>query len=156
MQITIVAVGKRMPQWIAQGVEEYLKRLPRELSVKLIEVAPGKRHKRSVREDILNKEAQRIKAAQPAGALSIALDETGKQHNSKMLAQKLEAWTQAGQDITFIIGGADGLDPALINQSTETWSLSNYTMPHALVRVFLVEQLYRAWTILTKHPYHRE
>lgn len=156
MRITIVAIGKRMPDWINAGVQEYTKRLQHEIDTRLVEISAEKRHKSSTTDNIRNREAQRIKAAIPDRSLCIALDEKGKQLNTKQLADRLGNWIDDNQDVAFIIGGADGLDPSLLNQTGEVWSLSNFTLPHALVRVFLTEQLYRAWTLLKGHPYHRD
>ena len=156
MQSYLVAVGKRIPAWVAAGFDEYNKRLPRELRLNLVEIAPMVRAKSTTTKKILTEEARRIRNAVPRAALAIALDEHGMHFDSNTLARKIQAWTQRGQDLTFIIGGADGLDAGLKLSADMQWSLSLMTLPHALTRIVLVEQIYRAWTILQKHPYHRE
>ena len=156
MHISLVAVGKRMPEWVNLGVKEYIKRFPPELNIKIIEVPSVKRNKSVTTTSILAKEAAAIKTSIPKHSYTIALDERGKQHDTMTLSNMLKNSMQEGQNITFIIGGADGLDASIIMLANETWSLSGYTMPHALVRVFLVEQLYRACMIIKGHPYHRE
>ena len=156
LQITILSIGNRMPAWIDTGTSEYLQRMPPDFAVGLRELGAEKRYKSSVTQQILEREAQRIRAAIPAQSLVIALDEHGKQHNTHTLAERLASWQHEGQHPVFIIGGADGLDNSILKQAHEVWSLSNYTMPHALARIFLAEQLYRAWSIIKGHPYHRE
>lgn len=156
MRITIIAIGKRLPDWINAGVQEYSKRLQYKIQTRLVEITAEKRHKSSATDNIRNREAERIKATIPDRSFCIALDEKGKQLNTRRLADRLGDWIEDSQDVAFIIGGADGLDPSLLSQADEVWSLSNFTLPHALVRVFLTEQLYRALTILQGHPYHRD
>ena len=156
MRIHLVAVGKRMPAWVASGFNEYNKRLPREFRLNLVEVAPVIRAKSTTTQKVLAEEARRIQAAIPDNAMVIALDEHGVHFDSNTLARKIQAWTQQGRDLAFIIGGADGLDAGLKQSADMLWSLSPLTLPHALTRVILAEQIYRAWTILQKHPYHRD
>ena len=156
MRIHLVAVGKRMPAWVAAGFNEYNKRLPRELRLELIEITPVVRTKSTIIRKVLTEEARRIRDAIPNNALVIALDEHGIQIDSNILSRKIEAWSRQGQDLAFIIGGADGLDTDLKHKANMLWSLSSMTLPHALVRVIVAEQIYRAWTILQRHPYHRE
>ena len=156
MRTYLVAAGKRMPAWVTAGFNEYNKRLPRELRLNLVEIAPVVRSKSTSTQKITAEEARRIRAAMPENALVIALDEHGAQFDSATLSRKIEAWSRQGQDLAFIIGGADGLDADLKQTADMLWSLSPMTLPHALTRIILVEQIYRAWTILQKHPYHRE
>ncbi len=156
MQITIVAVGIRLPGWINQGVSEYRKRMPPELRVNLTEIVPAKRSKSAGTEKILKQEADRISAAIPKGDHLVVLDERGKTQATAALAQNLTAWMQDGNNICFVIGGADGVHETLKNKANELWSLSDFTLPHGLARVVLTEQLYRAWTVTKKHPYHRQ
>ena len=156
MRIHLVAVGKRMPAWVASGFNEYNKRLQREFRLNLVEVAPVIRAKSTTTQKVLAEEARRIQAAIPDNAMVIALDEHGVHFDSNTLARKIQAWTQQGRDLAFIIGGADGLDAGLKQSADMLWSLSSMTLPHALTRVILAEQIYRAWTILQKHPYHRD
>jgi len=156
MRITIVAVGKKMPAWINQGVEEYSRRTRTQLPFSIIEVASVKRNKTTSNNKILVTEANRIRQHVPAQAYKIALDEKGREFTTKKFSQRLDDWIQDGQDVAFIIGGADGLDPDLKTEANDTWSLSQMTLPHGLVRVLLAEQIYRAWSLLHNHPYHRE
>ena len=147
MRLTIVSVGHKMPEWVATATHDYIKRMPVDCSIEIKEIKPD-----------LNpaKEAIKIAAAIPKGSRIIALDERGKDQTTQNLATQLAGWRQDGFDITFLIGGADGLDPILKSNAQAMWRLSSLTLPHAMVRVFLVEQLYRAWSLLNNHPYHRE
>lgn len=147
-----------MPDWIVTGFNEYTKRMPREMPVHLIELKPEARHDEpgsGAALRVLEKEAQRIEAAVPKGARMIVLDEAGKSVSTRQLAQRLEQWRDAGHDLAFVIGGADGTAARLKSGADWQWSLSPLTLPHALVRVMLAEQLYRAVSILNNHPYHR-
>jgi len=147
MRLTIIAVGHKMPEWVATATQDYLKRMPPDSSIDLKELKPDLSPA---------KEAIKIAAAIPKGSRVIALDERGKDQTTQNIATQLAGWRQEGFDITFLIGGADGLDPALKNSAQAMWRLSSLTLPHAMARVLLIEQLYRAWTILQGHPYHRE
>jgi len=144
MKIHLIAVGKKMPEWVNAGFSEFSKRMPPELQINLIEIPPSVRNKAS------------IQSAIPANSKIFVLDGKGKYFSSIELSKKMEAWLPLGQDISLIIGGADGLDDRIKKNADETWSLSSFTLPHALVRVVIAEQLYRAWSILKGHPYHRE
>jgi len=156
IQITIVSVGKRMPDWIQSGFNEYKKRLSHEIPLQLVEITPARRSKNSIEEKLQQEEAQAILKALPQHGYIIALDENGKKQTTLKLSTHLDKWINNGEHICLIIGGADGLHPSVLSAANETWSLSDYTLPHALVRVILAEQLYRAWSILKGHPYHRE
>lgn len=156
MRLCIVAVGTRMPSWIEAGFADYARRMPREARLELIEIRPEKREGGRTAAQILEAEAARISAALPRGCLRVALDERGRMVTSGELAQMLYSWLASGRDVAFIIGGADGLAPALREGADLIWSLSPLTLPHGLVRVVLAEQLYRAVSILRGHPYHRE
>lgn len=147
MRLTIISVGHKMPDWVTSASNDYLKRMPADCVIEIKEIKP----------DLTPaKEAIKIAAAIPKGARVIALDERGKDQTTQNLATHLAAWRQEGFDIAFLIGGADGLDPNLKSDAHALWRLSSLTLPHAMARVLLVEQLYRAWTILQGHPYHRE
>ena len=135
---------------------EFSKRMPPELQINLIEVTPSIRNKSTPIEKNINEEGKRIKSAIPANSKLILLDEKGKNFSSIDLSEIMESWFPLGQDISIVIGGADGIDPVIKHQADETWSLSSFTIPHALVRVVIAEQLYRAWSIMKGHPYHRE
>lgn len=141
-----------MPDWIESGFMEYRKRMPKELSIELIEI---KQVKDKNREQSLVAEYERIEKVLPTASFIIVMDEQGKQLSTQDLAASLINWMNLGKDITFIIGGADGLHPAIKQKADQILSLSRMTFPHGLVRVLLAEQLYRAMTILKHHPYHR-
>lgn len=156
MQIDLIAVGKKMPTWIETAVKEYTKRLPKNIQFKLIEITPAIRSKNNSAENYKQKEQENIEAALPSNSIIIALDERGQSISSQNLANQLQTWNDENQHISLIIGGADGLSEELKKKAKQTWSLSAMTLPHGLVRVMVVEQLYRAWSITQNHPYHRE
>ncbi len=156
MQIDLIAVGKKMPTWIESGFKEYAKRLPKNINFKLIEITPATRSKNNNADNYKQKEQEKIEAALSPKSIIIALDERGKSINSQQLANQLQIWNDDNQYISLIIGGADGLDESLKKKANQLWSLSAMTLPHGLVRVMIVEQIYRAWTITQNHPYHRE
>jgi len=156
MRIHLIAVGNRMPAWVEQGYNEYAKRLPSECSLELVEIAAGKRGKSADVARITEKEGQQMLAAIPKGAYVLALDVTGRQWDTPQLAERLGDWLQGGRDVALLVGGPEGLAPACLERAEAKWSLSALTFPHPLVRVVLAEQLYRAWTILNNHPYHRQ
>ncbi|MCG1055339.1 23S rRNA (pseudouridine(1915)-N(3))-methyltransferase RlmH [Mycetohabitans sp. B5] len=155
MKFHIVAVGHRMPDWVARGFDEYAKRMPPELRIELREIKPEQRASTRAATSVMAAERTRIEAALPKGARLIALDEHGLDWTTMQLAQQLPRWQQDGRDVAFVIGGADGLDPAIKAQADLLLRLSSLTLPHAMVRVLLAEQLYRAWSITQNHPYHR-
>jgi len=156
LKIYLIAVGKKMPEWINTGYAEFSKRMPPELQINLIEITPSVRNKSTPVEKNIKEESARIQTAIPANSRLIVLDKKGKNFSSVALSEKMESWLPMGQDISIVIGGADGIDPVIKQQADEKWSLSSFTLPHALVRVVVTEQLYRAWSILQGHPYHRE
>ena len=150
-----MAVGQRVPDWAQTAWDDYAKRFPPELKVELKTVKTEPRPGKSL-EQIHAAERTRLEAAIPKGCRWVALDERGTGVNTKALAEKIEHWQTQGQDVALLIGGPDGLDPELRAAAHERIRLSDLTLPHAMVRVLLVEQLYRAWSILAHHPYHRE
>lgn len=156
MKLSVLAVGHRMPAWVAAGFDEYAKRMPREMPLLLKELKPATRGSTADASGWMKTEAERIRAALPRGALKVMLDEHGRSFPTRGLADHLERWRREGRDVAFVIGGADGLDPQLKSGADLLWSLSPLTLPHGLVRVLLAEQLYRASAILANHPYHRE
>ncbi len=156
MRIDIIAVGKRMPDWIDKAVNQYQKRLPDHLNFSLTEITPASRTKKNSIENYQRQEEEKIMAAIKPGSQTLVLDEHGKQFGSAELAKIMKQWMDDNQSVSFIIGGADGISDTLKKQSHSLWSLSALTLPHGLVRVLLTEQIYRAWTILNNHPYHRE
>jgi len=156
MKFFVASVGHKMPGWISDGFNEYAKRMPREAKIDLLEIKPEPRSGGKTTEQIMEAEAQRINSALPAGCLRIALDERGAGWTTRQLADKMQHWMGEGRDIAFIIGGADGLHPSIKQGAQQLLALSAMTLPHAMVRVLLAEQLYRAYSLLHNHPYHRE
>ena len=154
MRITVVAVGQRQPAWADQAVADYLGRFPADFAVALKEVRPEPRSGAPV-ERLMASEAVRLNAAIPKGDLVIALDEHGRDWTTMQLADALRGWRDSAESVSFAIGGADGLDPGFKRNARLLLRLSSLTLPHALARVLLVEQLYRAWSLLANHPYHR-
>ncbi len=155
MKLLIVAVGQRVPDWAQTAWDDYAKRFPAELKVELKAVKTEPRGSRTV-EQLMAAERKRIEEAIPRGTRIVALDERGTPLSTLALAAKLKDWQLGGGDVALVIGGPDGLDPALRQAAHERIRLSDLTLPHAMVRVLLVEQLYRAWSINANHPYHRE
>ncbi|AOK30239.1 MULTISPECIES: 23S rRNA (pseudouridine(1915)-N(3))-methyltransferase RlmH [Burkholderia] len=155
MKLHIVAVGHKMPDWIAAGFDEYAKRMPPELRIELREVKPELRSGARSADSVMAAEKQRIDAALPKNARVVALDERGRDWTTMQLAQALPTWQQDGRDVAFVIGGADGLDAQLKSRAELLLRVSSLTLPHGMVRVLLAEQLYRAWSITQNHPYHR-
>jgi 23S rRNA (pseudouridine1915-N3)-methyltransferase len=155
MQVIIVAVGQRMPSWVDQGFEEYAKRLPAELGFELREVKPEARGASRTALAAMQIEADRIRAVLPRRAQLIVLDERGRDLTSSTLAEWLQSWREEAAPVCLVIGGADGLDATLKQEARASLRLSSMTLPHGLVRVMLAEQIYRAWSILQNHPYHR-
>jgi 23S rRNA (pseudouridine1915-N3)-methyltransferase len=155
VRLLIVAVGQRVPDWAQTAWDDYAKRFPFELKVELKAVKTEPRSSKSL-ETLLAAERSRIESAIPKGFRIVALDERGTALSTMALAQKLENWQLSGDDVALVIGGPDGLDPAFRQAAHERVRLSDLTLPHAMVRVLLIEQLYRAWSINANHPYHRE
>ncbi|WJF91630.1 23S rRNA (pseudouridine(1915)-N(3))-methyltransferase RlmH [Paraburkholderia bonniea] len=155
MKLHILAVGHKMPGWIATGFDEYVKRMPPELRIELREIKPEPRSAGRPAESVMAAERQKIEAVLPRHARVIALDEHGRDWTTMQLASALPEWQQDGRDVAFLIGGADGLDAQLKARASMLLRVSSLTLPHAMVRVLLAEQLYRAWSITQSHPYHR-
>ena len=155
MRITIVAVGQRQPAWAEAAVKEYLSRLPAEFEVECKLVKAESRTGNAPVARVLSAEAARVRAAVPRGSCLIALDERGKDWTTQQLADYLQRSRDSADDVAFAIGGADGLDPGLKDEARMQVRLSSMTLPHALAKVVLAEQLYRAWSMLAGHPYHR-
>lgn len=155
MRLTILAVGDKMPGWAETATVEYLKRMPREARVELVAVKPEKRAGQAA-DALRQSEAVRLLDKQPAGSRLVALDEHGRQVTTRELADLLARWMASGQDTCLVIGGADGLAPSILERAETTLALSRLTLPHAMARVLLAEQLYRAVSLLNHHPYHRE
>jgi 23S rRNA (pseudouridine1915-N3)-methyltransferase len=155
MKLTIVAVGQKAPDWAQTAYEDYVKRFPPELRVELKAVKTEPRASKTL-ETLLAAEKSRIEGAIARGTYVVALDERGSPVTTLALADRLKAWQLSGNDVAIVIGGPDGLDAGLKKNAGERLRLSDLTLPHAMVRVLLIEQLYRAWSITINHPYHRE
>lgn len=153
MKIRLIAVGQRPPGWVSEGFAEYARRLPREMPLELVEVLPAAR--KGSPERAREVETQRLFGQVGSRDWVVALDERGKTWSTLALAEKLDDWRMQGRDVAFLIGGADGLGDACRARADHVLSLSAMTLPHALVRVVIAEQVYRAWTIISGHPYHR-
>lgn len=156
MRIHLIAVGQKMPDWVKKGYEEYVKRLPHSCSLNLIEIAPGHRGKSSDPKRAIEEESHKVLSAIPGNCRVVALDERGRQWSTLQLASQLEEWLQDGRDMALLVGGPDGLSQECKQRAEQMWSLSTLTLPHPLVRIFLAEQIYRAWSVTQGHPYHRE
>jgi 23S rRNA (pseudouridine1915-N3)-methyltransferase len=154
MKLRILAVGHKMPTWVEQGCAEYLKRMPREATVEIIEIKPDKRASGKGGDQVREAEAERLLEAAGRDYL-IVLDEHGKEPTTLQLAERMQQWMQDGRDVALAIGGADGLHQKVLQAADWQWSLSKLTLPHGMVRVMLAEQLYRAWSVINNHPYHR-
>lgn len=155
LRIRVVALGHRMPAWITAGWDDYARRLPREYALELVELKPAPRDRGKPVPEILATEASRIVAA-CGGATVVALDEHGAGWSTRDLAGQLQRWRDEAHNVAFVIGSADGLDPAFKRGAAARFALSALTLPHGLVRVLLAEQIYRASSFLAGHPYHRE
>lgn len=155
MQLIIAAVGHKMPGWIEDGFNEYAKRMPPECRIHLKEIKPIERTGGKTAETVMAQERVKIEAAIPKGSRIVALDERGRDLTTMQLSQLLTQWQQDGRDVTFVIGGADGLDAEFKSKADMLVRVSSLTLPHGMVRVLLAEQLYRAWSITQNHPYHR-
>jgi 23S rRNA (pseudouridine1915-N3)-methyltransferase len=151
----LLSVGRRMPDWVDVAFREYAKRLPTQCSLSLVEIEPGHRGKSASAEVARRTEGGRMLAAIPRGSRVIALDGRGRFWSTEQLAQQLADWMADGRDLALLVGGPEGLAKTCVARAERLWSLSPLTFPHPLVRVILAEQLYRAWSILEGHPYHR-
>lgn len=155
MKLTILAVGHKLPDWVAAGCSEYIKRMPRELPLTVLEIKPEPRGTKT-REQLLSAEKTRLQAALQGFSRIVVLDERGEDLTTLKLAQRLESWMREGGDTAFIIGGADGVDAEIKDCADTMIRLSSLTLPHAMARLVLCEQLYRAHSVVRNHPYHRE
>lgn len=155
MNIYMLAIGTKMPDWVTLGYLEYAQRLPVKCALVLKEIATEKRSKNSNIQAIIEKESSKLKAAIPNNCRVVALDVKGQSWSTEKLAIRLQDWMMGGQDIALLIGGPDGLSQEILALAQEKWSLSALTFPHPLVRIILAEQIYRAYTITENHPYHR-
>ena len=156
MQLSIAAVGQKMPRWVNEGFAEYQRRMPGHLKLSISEIALPKRKRNADPLQLIRAEATALHAALPKNCLQVAMDMSGKPWSTTELAQHLQDWQRDGRAIGIMIGGPDGLARELVSAADRVWSLGPLTLPHALVRIIIAEQLYRAWTITTGHPYHRD
>ena len=155
MKLRMLAVGTRMPDWVETGCNEYVKRLPPELRIQVLEIPLGSRGKSQSNAKAIESEGQALLKALGQRDFVVALDVQGKTMSTETLAAKLSHWQMDGRDISLLVGGPDGLSADCLTRADMRWSLSDLTLPHSLVRIVLMEQLYRAWTINANHPYHR-
>ncbi len=155
MRIHLLAVGARMPDWVYTAFDDYARRMPPHCALLIREIPAEKRGKRADLQRIRDVEGEHLLASIPTGSKVIALDVDGKAWSTEQLAKQLEQWMASGQDIALLVGGPEGLSPASLQRAEQRWSLSPLTFPHPLVRVIVAEQLFRAWSIVSKHPYHR-
>lgn len=155
MKLFLVAVGQRQPAWAETAYDDFAKRFPPEMRLELKAVKAETRGSKTA-EQLMAAEATRLEAALPKGVRRVVLDERGDRLTTLQLSARMKAWMHDGRDVALVIGGPDGLDAALKQSADETLRLSDLTLPHAFVRVLLAEALYRAWTVMVNHPYHRE
>lgn len=155
MQLVIIAVGQRMPAWVDAAFDDYARRMPPEMRIELREVRPEPRSGGRAPAALMALEASRIRSQIPKRAQLVMLDERGRDIDTRQLAGLLQTWRDGGEDVAFVIGGADGLDPTLKAEAATLLRLSSLTLPHGMVRILLAEQLYRAWSLNNGHPYHR-
>jgi 23S rRNA (pseudouridine1915-N3)-methyltransferase len=155
VQIHLISIGNRMPNWVQLGYEDYAKRLPRECELILKEIPAGKRGKNSDIARIVKDEGERMIAAIPASSHIVTLDLAGKSWTTPELANAMQRWLGNGQSVSLLVGGPEGLAEEVKALARESWCLSKLTFPHPLVRIIVAEQLYRAWSLLNNHPYHR-
>lgn len=156
MRLQVISVSGRQPDWVQAGFEDFARRLKGSCTLSLTEIPLPKRGKASSVDQLMAKEGQRILAAIPKGAHVVALDETGRQHTTAALAARLQTWMAMGRAVALLIGGPDGLARECLQRADESWSISALTLPHGLVRIVVAEALYRAWSLLEHHPYHRD
>lgn len=155
MRVRLIAIGGKMPRWVTDGYNEYAKRLPQDMQLELVELSLGHRGKNSDVARAKKLEGDQMLAAIPKGDRVIALEVGGKSWSTEQLADQLEDWRMDGRNVSLLVGGPDGLDSRCVALADQKWSLSALTLPHPLVRVLLAEQLYRAWTLIQGHPYHK-
>lgn len=155
MRIHMICIGQRPPEWVTLGFKEYVQRLPHGCSLHLVEIATPKRGRNADLDRLRREEGAAMMAAIPTDCLKVAMDLSGASWDSVGLSRRLSDWMHSGRDVALLIGGPDGLTQECLDHADLKWSLSDLTLPHALVRVVIAEQLYRAWSILQGHPYHR-
>ena len=152
----MIAVGDRQPSWVDEAFDTYSRRFPRQWGFRLDRIATVRRTKNDRSKSAMEAEGEQILAKTNADEQVVLLDERGKQLTSQALANRLSDWQSDGRNLCFVIGGPDGVSPACRDRADFIWSLSDLTLPHGLARVLFAEQMYRAWSLQTGHPYHRE
>lgn len=155
MKLRLLAVGNKMPDWVEQGFHEYARRLPKDCTIELVEISPGHRGKNASIDKAMQQEAEALRKAIRPNDHVVALAVDGKPWSTEQLSGQLEGWRGLGCDVALLVGGPDGMTEEIMKLAKQRWSLSALTLPHPLVRVLLSEQIYRAWTILQGHPYHK-
>ncbi len=155
MRIRLVSVASRMPRWVEEGYQEYAKRMPAELPVDLVDIPLSTRGKNADVARLIKREGEQMLAAVQPGERIVTLEVAGKPWSTEELAEQLENWRLEARNVNLMVGGPEGLAPEVAARSDQRWSLSALTLPHPLVRILLAEQLYRAWTIINRHPYHK-
>jgi 23S rRNA (pseudouridine1915-N3)-methyltransferase len=155
MKLKLVAVGTKMSDWVKAGCNEYSKRMPAELRIESVDIPLGSRGKNQPKAKAIETESQGLLRAINNNDFVIALDVLGQAMSTEKLAKQLDNWQMNGQNVCLMVGGPDGLSSQCLARADLRWSLSDLTLPHPLVRIVLMEQLYRAWTINNNHPYHR-
>ncbi|MBL4796184.1 MAG: 23S rRNA (pseudouridine(1915)-N(3))-methyltransferase RlmH [Oleispira sp.] len=155
MKLRLLAVGQKMPSWVEQGYKEYAKRLPADCKLELVELASGHRGKSTSVTKVKQQEGEMLLKAIKPQEWVVALDVKGKPWSTEQLSEQLAGWRMDGKDICLLIGGPNGMSDEVMARANQRWSLSNLTLPHPLVRIVMAEQIYRAWTILQNHPYHK-
>ena len=155
MKINLISVGTRMPDWVQQGVQEYARRLPADFSFQCIEIPLGKRGKNSDTRQAMEQEGEALLARLAPRDHVVALDVLGKSLSTEAMAARVGAIRDNGRHLSLLVGGPDGLSQTCLDRADERWSLSALTLPHPLVRIVIAEQIYRCWSVLAGHPYHR-
>lgn len=155
MRVRLIAVGNKMPKWVTEGYDEYAKRLPKDFALELVEIPMSPRGKNTDISKAIRKEGDSMLEAIPSGDKVIAMEVLGKEWSTDQLADQTGQWRMDGYNVSLLVGGPDGLDPRCTARADQAWSLSRLTLPHPMVRVILAEQIYRAWTLMNNHPYHR-
>ena len=155
MRLHLLAMGTKMPAWVNTGTQEHANRLPPQCQLLIKEITAEKRTKNSDLQRICQTEGEKLLAAIPDGSLVLTLDVKGKAWTTEQLATQLDSWMMGGRDVALLVGGPEGLSAACQQRAEQSWSLSPLTFPHPLVRIIVAEQLFRAWSILSNHPYHR-
>ncbi|TVP91592.1 MAG: 23S rRNA (pseudouridine(1915)-N(3))-methyltransferase RlmH [Pseudomonadaceae bacterium] len=155
MRIRLISVASRMPRWVEQGYQEYAKRMPPELPLELVEIPLSNRGKNADVARLMKREGEQMLAATQPGERIVTLEVNGREWSTETLAEQLDSWRLDARTVNLMVGGPEGLAEPVRQASEQRWSLSPLTLPHPLVRILLAEQLYRAWTILNRHPYHK-